>query len=67
MAREKTHDLEVTWHYVIGSRSGLKGPKKVYSLEESKKVRKSLDDDVKKYVNHIATSWYTHGALMDDT
>ena len=24
-------------------------------------------DDVKEYVNCIATSWCTHGVLMDDT
>ena len=24
-------------------------------------------DDVKKYVNYIATSWCIHGTLMDDT
>ena len=24
-------------------------------------------DDVKEHVNYIATSWCTHGALIDDT
>jgi len=24
-------------------------------------------DDIKEHVNHMATSWYTYGALMDDT
>jgi len=41
--------MEVTWHYVIE-------PRRVYGLEEARKVRKSLDNDVKKYVNYIATS-----------
>jgi len=50
---------EGTWHYVIRLRT-------VYSLEKSREVGKSLDDDIKKHVNHIATTWCTHGALMDD-
>ena len=31
-------------------------PRRVYSLEKSRKVGKSLDDDIKEYVNHIAIS-----------
>jgi len=46
--------------------SSLKRPRRVYSLEELREVRKSLDNNVKKHVNYIATSWCTYGALMDD-
>jgi len=52
--------MEVTWHYIIG-------PRRVYRLEKSREVRKSLDDDIKKHVNCIATTWCIHGALIDDT
>ena len=38
-----------------------------YSLEQSREDESSLDNDVKKHVNHIATTWYTHGAHMNNT
>ena len=33
---------------------------------EGSTVWKSLDDDIKKHINYIATIQYTHGVLIGD-
>ena len=35
--------------------SGLDGPRRIYGLEEPRKVGKSLDKAIKEYVNCITT------------
>ena len=46
----------MTWKSHDITSLGLERSRRVYSLEESRKVRKSLDNNVKEHINHIATT-----------
>ncbi len=40
--------------------------RRVYSLEQSREDKSSLDDDIKEHINCIAIIQYTHNAHMDN-
>jgi len=46
----------MTWKSHDITSLGLEWSRRVYSLEESREVGKSLDNNVKEHINHIATT-----------